>query len=73
MVIFIFMKVAMWTLELGLSRQIVQVAPVARPGYPRVCGRKKSPEGVPPPFYDCNLIFWYRVGVILPLLNLFYN
>jgi hypothetical protein len=27
------MKVAMWTLELGLSRQVVEVAPVARPGH----------------------------------------
>jgi hypothetical protein len=36
----------MWTLELGLSRQVVEVPPKARPGHPRACGRKKSPEGV---------------------------
>jgi hypothetical protein len=29
-----YMKVAMWTLDLGLSRQIVEVAPVARPRHP---------------------------------------
>jgi hypothetical protein len=48
MVIFISkkMKVAMWTLELGLVDWYLEVAPVARPGHPRVCGREKSPEGV---------------------------
>jgi hypothetical protein len=40
------MKVARWTLELGLVVKFVEVAPVVRPGHPRVCGRKKSPEGV---------------------------
>jgi hypothetical protein len=29
------MKVAMWTLELGLVDYYVEVAPVARPGHPR--------------------------------------
>jgi hypothetical protein len=33
----------MWILELGLSRQVVEVAPVARPGHLRVCGRQKIP------------------------------
>jgi hypothetical protein len=37
----------MWTLELGLSKQIVEMVPDANPGHPRVCGRKKSPEEVP--------------------------
>jgi hypothetical protein len=37
----------MWTLELDLVDEFVEVAPVARPGHPRVCGRKKSPEAVP--------------------------
>jgi hypothetical protein len=45
-VIFIFMKVAMWTLEPGLGWQVVEVAPVSRPVHLRVCGRKKSPDGV---------------------------
>jgi hypothetical protein len=40
-------KVAMWTLEIGVVDKLVEVAPVARPGLLRVCGRKKSPEGVP--------------------------
>jgi hypothetical protein len=38
------MKVAMWTLELVFSGQIVEVAPIARPGHPRVCGRQKIPR-----------------------------
>jgi hypothetical protein len=29
-----YMTVAMWTLELGLGRQVIEVAPVARPGHP---------------------------------------
>jgi hypothetical protein len=41
------MKVAKWTLKLGLVDKFVEVAPVARPGHPRVYGSKKSPEGVP--------------------------
>jgi hypothetical protein len=40
------MKVAMRTLELGLSRLVVEEAPVALLGHLRVCGRKKSPEGI---------------------------
>jgi hypothetical protein len=49
MVIFISikMKVAMWTLELGLVDKFVEVAPIARPGNLRVCERKKSPKGAP--------------------------
>jgi hypothetical protein len=48
MVIFISikMKVSMWTLELGLSRQVVEEAPVNQPRHLRACGRGKSPEGV---------------------------
>jgi hypothetical protein len=41
------MKVAMRTLELGLVDKFVEVAPEARPGHLRVCGRIKSPDGVP--------------------------
>jgi hypothetical protein len=37
----------MRTLELGLVDKFVEVAPVAWPTDLRVCGRKKSPEGVP--------------------------
>jgi hypothetical protein len=50
MVIFIsiIMKVAFWTLELGIAK-FVEVAPVARPGHMRVYGHNKSPEGVPLP------------------------
>jgi hypothetical protein len=33
-----YMKIAMWTLKLGLSWRVVEVAPVARPGHP--VGRK---------------------------------
>jgi hypothetical protein len=40
-----YMKVAMWTLELGLSRQVVEVDPVARPGHPRVCDVKNPQKG----------------------------
>jgi hypothetical protein len=45
MVIFISikMKVAMWTLELGLVDMFVEVA---RPGHLRVCELKKSPRRV---------------------------
>jgi hypothetical protein len=38
------MKVAMWTLELGLVEKFVEVTPVALPGHLRVCGRKKIPR-----------------------------
>jgi hypothetical protein len=33
--------------KLGLVNKFVEVAPVARLGHLRVCGRKKSPEEVP--------------------------
>jgi hypothetical protein len=38
---------SMWTMELGLEDKLVEVAPVARPEHMRVCGREKSPDGVP--------------------------
>jgi hypothetical protein len=42
------MKIATWNPELGFSiDKYVEVAPVARPGHPRVCGRKISPQGLP--------------------------
>jgi hypothetical protein len=34
----------MWTLELGLVDEFVEVAPVARPGHLRMYGRKKFRE-----------------------------
>jgi hypothetical protein len=54
MVIFISLKVAMWTLELGSVDKIVEVAPVAHLGHLRVCGRKKSPEGLPTTFLQAE-------------------
>jgi hypothetical protein len=53
------MKVATWTLKPGLSRRIVEVVPVGLPGHPRVCGRKKSTEGVRKyiiNYYDFDLV-----------------
>jgi hypothetical protein len=41
--IYIKMKVVMWTLELGLVDKFVEVAP----GHLSVCGRKKIPKEVP--------------------------
>jgi hypothetical protein len=40
------MKVAMRTMKLGLVDKFVKVAPVAFPRHLRVCGCKKSTEGV---------------------------
>jgi hypothetical protein len=50
MVIFIKlkMKVAVWTLKLGLVDYFGEVAPVARLGHPRFYGRKRIPEEGPP-------------------------
>jgi hypothetical protein len=53
MVIFISeMKGAMWTMEQGSKvDKFVEVAPVARPGHPRVCGRKKKQTKKSPSVY----------------------
>jgi hypothetical protein len=48
------MKVAMWSLELGLVDKFVEMAPVARPGHLGVCGCKKIPSRDYHYYYTCT-------------------